>query len=335
MRTIRFYKIGDKAWLSPTRYLSAILSGEELTAVDHGPTDGLRRAIAILHTWDTILNLLRASLWLAWGGLLYSAAFLLILFYPPLIDQLSSGVHGVMVIFIVLSGFVSLYSILKNSITRIILAWKRRNLPRLALPVRNGPPLDPPWIAHKAIDVKKPSVSIPMMVLVVALLLNSIILATPLRPAIVGNALYEGLTLVLPGTYWRAVQRYPTDEAFHYFYYDGYDLIGVYIFYSAEQLDLFQPTSSFRNWMQSYLSAIVNSASNQIAVGFSPDMSDDERKQAYIDWWSDPDIIAELTLVLTSGFNSRYDKIMRMRGLEVSVRTISINQYRNMMNDDE
>ena len=332
MRTVRFYRVNDKAWLSPTRYLSAVISGDQVTAVDHGETTGAMRAVAILRASATVVSLLRASLWGTFSGLLYSVALLFLLFYPPLMTAIHPGIQGVCTILTLCAGLMSIHNIIKIIINRISFLWKEK---KLKLNVRSGPHLDPPLIAHKQMTPKKPSMVLPMMVLVVAIVLNSIVLATPLRPAIMGDAIYEKPRLVLPGTEWKAVQRYPDAVAFHYFYYDGSSLWGVYISYSVEQLDLLSPTPKFRSWMQSYVYSIVSHASNQVAVTFAPDMSDDERRQAYIDFWSDPNNIDQLTTILTSSFNSVYDKVLQMRGIHISVRCISVSEYRNIAKDND
>lgn len=174
----------------------------------------------------------------------------------------------------------------------------------------------------------------PITLLVVTILLSAFIPATNLRPAIVGGVIHEQSLLVVPGTQWRAVERFPSDIAFSYFFYDGTGLYGVQVSYSVERIDLLGPDLPFRTWVQSYLSTISTNVNNNIATQFPPNISDQGRIDGYKVFWEDPEMVDQLIDALTSGFNSVYTDSYSMRGIEVTVRYISVREYQSIINDE-
>lgn len=171
---------------------------------------------------------------------------------------------------------------------------------------------------------------LPIIILVGVILLNSIVIASPLKPAIVGGSIVARSQFVTPFTRWESRPRYLTGEKLVLFAAPDEDnLWAIRLTYSARRVDLFQSIGDWETWLTSRLTTITNNVYTQV-IQFAPaGASVAERTQLYVDAVSDPAFLAELTKVLRSQFNEHYSDILVMQGITMIVEKITLAQYQS------
>jgi len=171
---------------------------------------------------------------------------------------------------------------------------------------------------------------LPMLSLILVTLLNSIIIASPLIPAIIQSKqiIVVGNTFIRPFTRWESRPRYLTgDETVAFADATDDNVWVIQLTYSARHVDLFTPVGDWQSWIVNRLTGILNNIYNGV-VQVTPAGSDKSARIAlYVDEVSNPTVLAMLKNALKSQFNEHYRGLLIVQGLKLEIRMITLAKY--------
>jgi len=176
---------------------------------------------------------------------------------------------------------------------------------------------------------------LPLISLILVILLNSILIASPLKPAVLfttsvvsKHIIVERNTFVFPFTRWESRPRFLTGERNVPFADAGDDNVWiVQLTYSARHVDLLTPAGDWQTWLDNRLTTFLNNIYNGV-VPLAPAGSDkDARVALYVEEISRPATLAMLKDALKSQFNEHYQGLLIVQGLKLEIRRITLAEF--------
>lgn len=329
MRTIHIYKVGQEAWISPAQLLQAVKSNEVVTMLAHAAQIDIPHALGVAAEY--IRHIMLATIRAALAGTLWCLAIAGIAKWPIVATRMLPEVQGAIYLG-GLAGVLICGSIIAYNIYQ--LHWFHNR--SFKFPIRAGHELPPPSIALRPSPRQMPGIKWSVATLIAMIALNSIVVATPMAPAIVwdkqGTYLAEQTTYVMPFTEWEQRPRYPTGSSVVYFAVteeESYVWV-IFVDYYVYRPDITAEYDEWDSWLDSILYAIVNNVRNNTAIQMDPNLDPDARLAETIRLFEDTVFLKELEQVLIQYFNERYDGLY-LRGVTASVRRMTIPQYQDAL----
>lgn len=166
---------------------------------------------------------------------------------------------------------------------------------------------------------------LPLILIFAVVILNSIVIASPIKPAIVGGTIIEQSQLVRPFTRWESRSRYLIGEKLVLFAAPDEDNIWVLrLTYSVRHIDLLEPAKNWETWLTSRLTSIMNNVYTNVMSTLPLDADPTEY---YVAMVSDLALLAELGRVMKTQFNDHHKDVMVMQGITIVVEKITLAEY--------
>lgn len=254
------YKVNNWWWLCPKAVARARNSEEEVVIVAHTEevtsfdrSDIFCVIANLAARWaQQRLVSFRSNLLMA---ILY-AALALVAIWPP-VRGLARGIPSYVALGIVAVGAGS------RLVSCLLAAKSKLKAGKFAPSLLQGSKqMLPPLQAH---NKRIPSRGFPfrrtgiiLLMVIVAILLNSVVIASPSRPAVIGTRIVFGPELVIPGTSWTSQQVW-TSNTIHVAFADGGEdtIWAVKVEYTLKQTDLLQTPEDWDNWMITSMGAVI------------------------------------------------------------------------------
>ena len=332
MRLIKFYQIGKKLWTSPGALWRALKSKEELMGVVYG--ENTEYLDALEHALDYLQDRFKILTRIGLKNILWAISIGLLTFWPLLWNWMLPEIRGAIWISMLLVILVSCW-IVVNGIFNVR-KLGRGNYFKLFSRIKHKPILATPPIAYRETDLKKGlGFRFSLFVLAIAILLNSVIIATPLRPAVVtpirgGNSyVVPTIKFVCPGTRWEVRPKFYSGDILAVFVAPDEDNIWVIrASYSVRHVDLLKRADNWEAWLKSRLSSMLGNLVSNISVQLSPELDLEERIEAYVETVSDPELLKFIGDALIGQFNEHHEGILLVQGLKMEVAKVSMKEYR-------
>lgn len=331
MRIVSFFRKDDKVWVSPSSLWSAIRSGE-LLGVIKPPNVENETILACFYDAAAFLkqkwcfqakNSAISAIWCLF--------FALGLLWPPLRAKMPEIVRRVLLLGLGVGIGAEIGSaililrqkrLLVNGKAELAEALEKRTislkLPPPAAFYRSG--------ARFSVFGAKTAIS----ALLAIILLNSVVLAFPSRPAVVSDSyIIKRPKLVFPGTEWEWRKEYHVGSVIGFLAApENEESIWVIrVTYRVWHSNMLRDPGPWQNWMGARLSWIVGKISEEIWQSFLPEMSQDERAAEMAEVFRDPEFQGVLKEVLIDHFNEHHEGIMKLAVTRLEVVEMPIGDY--------
>jgi len=331
MRIVSFFRKDDKIWVSPSSLWSAIQSGE-LLGVLKPPGVTYETILASFYDAAAILKQkwlfgIKSSIISA----IWCTFFTLLLFWPPLAAKMPKTVREVLLFGLgmgigaeIASTIMILHKrrLLINGKARLIEALDKRAI-SLKLP--------PPAAFYRSgADFSIPKAKVAIFALLAIILLNSVVLAFPARPAVIsGSYIVKRPILVFPGTKWEWRKEYHTGSIIGLLAVpeDEKSIWVVRIAYRAWHSNMLRDPGPWHSWMSARLNWLVSRISEEVWQDFAPEMSQDERAAEMVAVFQNPELRDVLKEVLTNHFNEHHEGIMKLSVVRLEIVEMPIGDY--------
>jgi hypothetical protein len=334
MNLIRIYRIGTSAWTSPSGLLRAIRAKKKILPVVHGEID-IPWQNAVLLAWMRLYDQYKISRRRSVGNLLFSAAFALVFVWPIVATKIIPEILISIYLLSILSMLVAM--------SQLMGSWRVPNVDvgkDFLTPVKRTALL-PPIQAHRSIlsDFRNYRPILPCILLVVAIFLNSVVIASPLHPAVVHSdtpRVIQSAELVVPGTRWTPRQRYYAEKAMAYFAMPSEEEIWVVrLNYSAKRIDFIEDAEDWQDWMDRRLQSIVRNVTEYVAGGMPAGATADEIIEALVEVFEDEEFLTQMETALREQFNSEYGDVIVLQGVQAECGHINIAEYMKYMKENQ
>lgn len=331
MRTIRVYKIGHETWVSPSALWGAINSKEDVTVMAHAagvniPKALLKAAQHIRYIWKTsALAALSGGLW----SLCVAAAATWPAIGALMISEIQAIFQLVGILGAMICGGMVLYS--------LCMLRKMRNT-LFDFPITIGQKLPPPAEALRQPKYRLPKLSLAVFFVIAVIVLNSIVIATPLKPAVVWPAsdasyITTATTMVAPFTRWEQRSHYPPGQSTTYFaaIEDGAKYWVIQMDYYVYRSDLLEELDDWDAWLDNYTQNVVGSYVANVRLTLGPELTDEQQTAQLVEIVSSSDSLRQLREYLIQSFTERYSTLA-LRGIHLEVTLITLAQLRSALN---
>ena len=332
MRTLCFYQPG---WISPSDLWQVLRSGENLSFLvpEYASIDSILAAFdaaakELKQKWHfDIKNSLISSLW--------CLCVILVLLWPPLAAKMPEIVQKVLLGIFGVGILAETVSVIAIRQKKRILASGKAKIRNSAKKARKVAKLSPPPEFYRS-DALLPrkTAKIAVFCLLALLLLNSVVLAFPSRPAVVfplqGDPYATKLpAFVFPGTQWQWRPEYHAGNiiAFLAISPDEKTIWVVNITYRVWHLDMLREPGPWRKWAAGRLEWIVGQVSDHIWQSLPPEMKKDERSTILVDAFNDPELKDMLSQAFADHFNEHHNGIMKISVIHLEIVELSIGDY--------
>lgn len=326
MRVIRFFTGAyEHTWVSPSRFLSAIMSREPVRWMDHTSHVTPQFETAIKHCLKYIRQLFTAALWKNLFGLMLITGVVGFISYPVVMGSLTSPIPEVVVLLTSVFIVVTLINLIRTFWARIRFEFRYRKHyqdPK----IWRGPELAPPPIAKRVMKIKRPAAGLAVAFFIAVCALNMVVLATPYRPAIVNQEIVETIQIVPLGTSWQMRHRYPTGVSVGYAFMEGKTISWVQIDYDAEYLVLDREID-FDTAMDNYLAAVANNVYNYIAQDWGADATDASKFNDVQTYYMTEENTKMLETWFRAHFNETFEGDMKIGNIDVSFHTDNVQAF--------
>jgi len=331
VRTIRFYSNAKgQTWLSPTRLVSAVCSGEPIRFIDHTTGPAPKFQVAFDGAVKYLRKLVSVGLWKSLFGLMMITGVLGLLKYPVVMGRLPSPIPETLFCIVAVFTLVSLAQIVKLIIRYAHFELRRRKLFKDGLPhIWRALDYEPPPMGQRIKRLTRPKMGWAGAFCIAMVLLNSLVIATPYRPALVGDQVVETFAVVPLGTNWTMVQRYPFATAVSYAFMSGSTVWWVQVDYDAEYIDLTRAPVDFETAMANYVASIGNNVYSYIAQAWGPDATDAVRLADISSWYEDEGNIQMLQLWFRTHFNETFDGVLMIRNVRITFQHGTVQTFLN------
>lgn len=329
MRTLCYY---EKGWMSPGDLWQALRSGEELTVL----APELTSLSSVLRASDAAADELEQKWRLDAKNGLVSAFWCLcatlVLFWPPLAAKMPEIVQKVLL------GLFGA-GILAEIVSIIAIRRKKRLMrtkdPKIRAATRKAIKLfPPPEFYRPGTHFPKKSIKVAVFCLLALLLLNSVVLAFPSRPAVVfpisGDSYITKLPrVVIPGTKWEWRPEYHAGAVTALLVVPpGEKTVWVVnIAYRAWHSDMLQESGPWQKWGAGRLEWLVGQLSERVWQDMPPEMERDERVTVLVEAFSNAEIQDMLAQAFTDHFNEHHEGVMRLSVVSLDVVEIPLGDY--------
>ena len=329
MRTLCFYQPG---WISPSDLWQVLHSGENLSLLvpEYASIDSILAAFdaaakELKQKWhfDTKNSLI---------SVLWCLCAILVLLWPPLAAKMPEIVQKVLL------GIFGV-GILAETVSVIAIRQKKRILASGKAKIRDSArkvaKLSPPPEFYRSDALLSPKTAkIAVSCLLALLLLNSVVLALPGRPAIVfplrGDSYITKLPVsILPGTQWQWRPEYHTGSVVAILAISPNEktVWVVNITYRVWHSDMLREPGPWRKWAAGRLEWIVGQVSDHIWQSLPPEVKKDERSTILVDAFNDPELKDMLSRAFADHFNEHHNGIMKLSIVHLEIIELSIGDY--------
>ena len=330
MRTIRAYKIGHQTWVSPSVLWQAIQSKEDVTVMAHAA--GVNIPKALLTAARHVRHVWKSSALAALSGILWSLFVAAVVTWPPVGTRMLSEIQD-LTQFAGLAGAVIGGWIVLQSIYR----WRKMRYTLFDFPITVGQMLPPPVDALRQPKYRLPKLSLAVFFIIAAIVLNSVVIATPLQPAVVwpGSAepyITRDLTIVSPFTQWEHRPQYPPGYSIASFVAldDGAKFWVVQMDYYVYRADILEELDDWDTWLDEYVQRVVSSYVSNIRLALEPELTDEQQTARLVELVSSPDSLRQLKEHLVQIFAERYPTLA-LRGVHLDVTLMTLAQARRAL----
>ena len=331
MRIVSFFRKRSKIWVSPGSLWSAIRSGE-LLGIIKPPNVKNETILACFYDAAAFLKqkwlfgVKNSAISVIWC--LFAA---LGLFWPPLMAKMPEIVRKVLLIGLgtgIGSEIISVIVVLRKK--RLLVAGKAKlveALEKRAISLK----LPPPAAFYRS-GARFPisSAKTAIFALLAIILLNSVVLAFPGRPAVISDSyIVKRPILVFPGTQWEWRKEYHTGTVIGLLAVpeDEKSIWVVRVTYRAWHLNMLRDPGPWQSWAGGRLNWIVGKISEEVWQSFPPEWSQDERAAEMVKEFRDPELQDVLKEILTNHFNEHHEGIMRLTVIRLEVVEMLIGDY--------
>lgn len=328
MRTIRVYKVGHRTWLSPSALWQAITSKEDVTIMAHSagvniPKALLQAAKHLGYVWKTsALSALSGGLWS-----LFVAALVT---WPKvgtlMISEIQTAIQFVGLLGAVVCGGVIVYS---------IHGWRKVRNTLFDYPIAIGQKLPAPTEALRQPKYRLPKLSLAIFAIVAVMVLNSVVIATPLMPAVVQSDepyITNAVVIVLPFTKWEQRSQYPPGQNTTYFAAvdKGEKYWVIQMDYYVYRADILEELDDWDEWLGSVLRWVVDQDTQSVRLSLGTDLTPEQKTIQLVEIVSNPDRLKQLEGILVDAFAERYPTLA-LRGVHLEVKLLTMAQLRSAL----
>jgi hypothetical protein len=285
---------------------------------------------AIHDAMAIVERLLIAVMWKAFGGMCFVGGILILLNYPPLATVVGADIRGTLQLMLLCLMGMIVVQIIRVAYDRAV-TWRRRHKLE-AMEVRAGPYLAPPPMAHRPPKIPVRRLTLGISILLVSLMLNSFVIATPTRPAVVNGEVIEVSRWVVPGTGWEVRLRYLEDTAIAIFAAPDMDHIWVVrLDVDVEHIELFEDPGDWDGLLSSRLNYLVDQYANMFFAQVPAGTGTYETIEIVAGNFQDTDFQAHIKSALRGYFNFEYEGVLAIRGITLTVHCYGYNSYRRLI----
>jgi len=328
MRTIRIYKIGKDTWLSPSELWQAVNSGEDVTIMAHSAGVNIPKALAqaakhIKFAWKTsILAAVSGGLW----SLCVAALVTWPIIGALMLSEIKIAIQLIGVLGAVVCSGLILYG---------IRGYRKIHNTLFDFPIIPGQELPAPVDALRQPKYRLPKLTLPIAVTIAAIVLNSIVVATPLAPAVVWadpSYVTKSVVVVPPFTKWEQRSHYPPGESITYFAsIDGGEKYWVvYMEYYVYRADILEELGDWDAWLDMALRWVVDQDTQQLRLQLEPGLTIDEQTTRLVEIVSNPERLQQLEYLMMEIFAGRYPALA-LRGITLEVKLMTVSQLQSAL----
>lgn len=330
MRTIRFYSNAQgQTWLSPTRLMAAVCSREPIRFIDHTTAIHPTFKTAFDGAIKYLRKLVSVALWQRLFGLMMITGVLGVLRYPVVMGKLPSPIPETVFGLVAVFTIICVAQIVMFFLRYLDFEFRRRKLFKDGLPhIWRALDYDPPPMGHRLKKLVRPKMGWAVAFFLATILLNCVVLATPIRPAVIAGQVVEKPTLVMFGTDWDMRERTIYGTTASYFHYTGGLITFVAVEFWVENTELETDPGDVQGLIGGYISYWVNQFKNQDITWLPMDASDAETISKLSERWYDPEFITEVQQVMTQILSGASEGRLKLTAMKITVRTDTVQSFR-------
>jgi len=332
MRTLCYYEKDKTGWISPGELWQALRGDEKLTIL--APESAWLSDIlwASDAAADELEQKWRFDAKNSLISVFWCFCAILVLFWPPLAIKMPEIVQKVLLGLFGAGILVEIASVAQIWRKKRLLATKD---PKIRAAKRKPANLSPPVAFYRPGANSPPKTAkVAFFCFLALLMLNSVILAFPGRPATVfpfqGNPYVAKIPhLVVPGTQWQWQQEYYRGSivAFLAAPEDEKTIWVIRVYYQVWHTDMLQRPGQWRSWMASRMSYFIGQISDNIWQEFPPDIEHEESVRLLVEAFQDPALQVALHDALIVHFNTHHEGVLRLQSVQLEVVEIPVSQY--------
>jgi len=325
MKTLHFYSKKGKAWVSPGDWWSVIQQrADTFQIIKHGFIDGVQEAIQ--EAQEILQGMFRAGRKHAVGVTFIGFGLMFLMEWPiiHLMLEIRRGIQALCLI----SGLIGLFNIIRYSLS---LRAIDRHVPALRY-VKEGIVSPPPPGAYREVKIGKPRLSIPILIVLLSLVANSVVFATYKTPAVVWSKepyVVDNISVVYPWVKWEQKPRIVEGLLMSYFTMAGdAEVWVVKAEYSVDFKDPYQDIEEVDRWMGNVLNYFVDAISTQIQISIPEGLTD----EGVVDYMAVnmmlPGVTGEIEKALNNWFNQKYTDA-KLQWVKITVEKIKVTEYQD------